>query len=893
MANYSVLNDYLRNYIDIQSIAEYIGLPLRPTSSAGMFCIGQEKAPSFHLVIRDGVQIFHYHGKTYPIEEYLHRAGKPEGAKSQGGNPIDFAVFALQYACGEVARVYDHSNAEAVAKGMTALTEFLKGVSPSIDHLIPEPRNNSTSAFVQQTIPSIRPTNMASVLSGFIDHSGGAIGTDIELGNLVKANGGTVHHYYIAGSQHIPRWADTPISNEDITAGATCAAQAAARMYDYKYQRMKDALIIRDYTQMKNADAIFAFSKLAAAGEKFDPRKDNDDRICKVDTVIGGTGYCVNMAIIANKPVYVFNQDDNLKFKRGWYRYDYKAGTYVPCELPILTKNFAGIGTRQPNEFAIEAMKALVENTVKYAIAQGAQQTQHDAAVDEPWRSQVETSTPVNIYAGSGDNPELSNFAYRPFFIEGHFFLSVEQFFQWKKACLCGDSLTSAKILALSGEGIPAGMDKKEFNDVLSMRKEIEERLPIEKMAELEEFITHKVSPACFRLGREAKGYDSVRERWEGEERTKALAFGIHLSFLHNVEAQKTLIETGNSLLTHKGSGRTTWSENVFPELLMKERYYLTHSNIDGIGGKLETKKLEVIAYERGVHSRDLVDYLKGRGFNKATIAKSFYEVTYRWQNPDGTYTAGKKAPFRAIATPGINGESWSVVIPSLEVKKRSAGPQCIAMFDKNYNYITGVSEGQLPHPSSKICYVFEGQMNAPSMFQIQGKPGPLLHDVITLNSVSMLNMAIPILKQYSVVMFCFDNDKAGQKATETAAMELLSSGVRCFDVRPVFVNNKPMLPLELLHIVKVKIGEEEKYIPSQDYNKESHGDIITERELVCISTGDRNRHVSLAKYWEPILGKGPINDYNDTLKVRMRLAPTPKNKSAQLPDGTTINLKP
>ena len=65
--------------------------------------------------------------------------------------------------------------------------------------------------------------------------------------------------------------------------------------------------------------------------------------------VSGGTGWAVQMAIDSNKPVYLFDQEsgkwfsfsgaDNNKF--GWTELE---------TAPVLTKNFAGIGTRDINE---------------------------------------------------------------------------------------------------------------------------------------------------------------------------------------------------------------------------------------------------------------------------------------------------------------------------------------------------------------------------------------------------------------------------------------------------------------------------------------------------------------------------------------------------------------
>ena len=51
------------------------------------------------------------------------------------------------------------------------------------------------------------------------------------------------------------------------------------------------------------------------------------------------------MAINHNKPVYVFNQEQG-SYDIGWYKWDSSKNDFVKTDTPVLTKNFAGIGTR-------------------------------------------------------------------------------------------------------------------------------------------------------------------------------------------------------------------------------------------------------------------------------------------------------------------------------------------------------------------------------------------------------------------------------------------------------------------------------------------------------------------------------------------------------------------
>lgn len=120
------------------------------------------------------------------------------------------------------------------------------------------------------------------------------------------------------------------------------------------------------------------------------------------------------MAIDVNKPVYVFDQDRN-----KWYTNVDK--DWIEIGTPTLTPNFAGIGTRNINQNGIEAIRDVYENTFK----------------------EDEDTDVVNIYYGTNENTQLSNFATRPFNFnieqndgttETVKFNSVEQGFHYMKA---------------------------------------------------------------------------------------------------------------------------------------------------------------------------------------------------------------------------------------------------------------------------------------------------------------------------------------------------------------------------------------------------------------------------------------------------------------------------
>ena len=180
-------------------------------------------------------------------------------------------------------------------------------------------------------------------------HSGGADGSDSYWGEVGKRYGVKQNHYY--RGRKTPT-GDTPQSDEDYKEGyekAKKAAESMGRTWVEKYANLQ----ARNWNQVKYADAIFAIGHLVKPGEK--NKKGYEVTAVQVD---GGTGYAVQMAMTENKPVYVFDQERN-----QWYKHI--DGKWSSSETPVLTSNFAGIGTRELNDngkIAIEEVYAKTFN---------------------------------------------------------------------------------------------------------------------------------------------------------------------------------------------------------------------------------------------------------------------------------------------------------------------------------------------------------------------------------------------------------------------------------------------------------------------------------------------------------------------------------------------------
>lgn len=211
---------------------------------------------------------------------------------------------------------------------------------------------------VNVKIEDLSQNNIGS--SEFTNHSGGAIGSDTEWDNIGREFGMVNNKHYWTETK-TPN-GNTEITQEEFEEGRFESAKAAKRNFGYQYSTMKDSRLIRNWSQVKNSDAIFAIGKIVKTGEKIFPNQANDTRVAQVPSVTGGTGYAVGMGINKNKPVFVFNQTKG-SYDIGWYKWDATVNDFVKTETPKLTKDFAGIGTREINDAGKKAIRDVYANT--------------------------------------------------------------------------------------------------------------------------------------------------------------------------------------------------------------------------------------------------------------------------------------------------------------------------------------------------------------------------------------------------------------------------------------------------------------------------------------------------------------------------------------------------
>ena len=222
------------------------------------------------------------------------------------------------------------------------------------------------------------------------NHSGGAKGSDSYWGEVGELYGVTSNHYY-DGEKTLN--GNRQISEEDRIEGQQKATEAARQMYGLRGE-VKNPLLIRDWAQVKYADAVYAIGTIIQPGDKINDKPD-DSRTAMIPQVKSGTGYAVQMAVIEGKPVFVFDQEKN-----QWFTYEPKGRQFVPIGyVPRLTPNFAGIGTRELNDNGIKAIEDVYEATFGYKLTPS--QSQREV--------HIANNNKGNIIRTLGDDSNVSN----------------------------------------------------------------------------------------------------------------------------------------------------------------------------------------------------------------------------------------------------------------------------------------------------------------------------------------------------------------------------------------------------------------------------------------------------------------------------------------------------
>ncbi len=280
-------------------------------------------------------------------------------------------------------------------------------------------------------------------------------------------------------------------------------------------------LLARNFYQVDKSDGVFAIANITSSYK----------------AVQGGTNMAVQVGIKQGKPVHVYDLNTE-----SWYQYNKSTGRFEVEDTPVLTKSFAGVGTRNIQNYKVNKNGQWVDREGYVGYDKALKAANAIKAVYQKTFNTAQTYNTVNIYAGTGENADLSNFAIRPFthhFNDGSVkdFQSVEQAFQYIKASEFADTRSNDGNTRPSGKSIQAEiMDTTTGSQLSSLGRQIK-NLNVQAWDRSSSFVMKQL---------------------------------LKESFEQNPQALQRLLSTGNVTLTHV-QDNSKWGKE-FPKLLMEVR---------------------------------------------------------------------------------------------------------------------------------------------------------------------------------------------------------------------------------------------------------------------------------------------------------------------------------
>ena len=321
-------------------------------------------------------------------------------------------------------------------------------------------------------------------------------------------------------------------------------------------------LLARDFYQVDKSDGVFAIANITSSQK----------------AVQGGTNMAVQVGIKQGKPVHVYDLNTE-----SWYQYNQSTGRFEVEDTPVLTKSFAGVGTRNIQNYKVNKDGQWVDREGYVGYDKALKAANAIKAVYQKTFNTATTSNTVNIYAGTGENADLSNFAIRPFSftpedfsfgddMSKHQFNSVEQAFQYYKIMILesmSDSLnysvsTGAQEAARKGKRANREILLKRAQEILNSSSAAQARALGRKDLALQD-----ISSQFGMIASAKEITNSIFKIWD-ERSSKVMKALIKASFEQNPQAAQRLLDTGNATLTHtQDNGK--WGKE-FPRLLMEVR---------------------------------------------------------------------------------------------------------------------------------------------------------------------------------------------------------------------------------------------------------------------------------------------------------------------------------
>ena len=167
-------------------------------------------------------------------------------------------------------------------------------------------------------------------------NSGGAYGGDTYWDIIGRSFGLTkINHFRPADNQNMSKTLrDRNVKPLSITyEQSNYAREQIKQMIGRELPHtLAGELLARDFYQVDKSDGVFAIANITSSQK----------------SVEGGTNMAVQIGIKQSKPVHVYDLNTE-----SWYQYNQSTGKFDVEDTPILTKSFAGVGTRNIQNYKV------------------------------------------------------------------------------------------------------------------------------------------------------------------------------------------------------------------------------------------------------------------------------------------------------------------------------------------------------------------------------------------------------------------------------------------------------------------------------------------------------------------------------------------------------------
>lgn len=167
-------------------------------------------------------------------------------------------------------------------------------------------------------------------------NSGGAYGGDTYWDVIGRSFGLTnINHFRPIDNQNMSKTLrDRNVKPFSITHEQSNYAREQIKQLTGReiHQDLAGELLARDFYQVNKSDGVFAVANITSSQK----------------AVEGGTNMAVQIGIKQGKPVHVYDLNTE-----SWYQYNQSTGRFEVEDTPILTKSFAGVGTRNIQNYKV------------------------------------------------------------------------------------------------------------------------------------------------------------------------------------------------------------------------------------------------------------------------------------------------------------------------------------------------------------------------------------------------------------------------------------------------------------------------------------------------------------------------------------------------------------